>query len=385
MERGRPRRVLLAVSGMSPQVITETLYALVLEKNWVPDEIRLITTTQGRDNAVGWLLEGPAHLRRFLEDYRIDHPIRFDERSIILIEDAQGRPLDDLRTPEDNEAAADVICRVIREFTQDPDTELHVSLAGGRKTMGFYAGYALSLFGRPQDCLSHVLVSAEHESLPDFFYPTPTSRIIRNQAGQEIDTHRATVWLAEIPFVRLRSHLPPPLLSGAHSFSQTVALARKSTEARPELILYPAERRYRIDDVEGKIGAAGMAVLLWLAHRRRSGQGPIQPIIENDDRSEDLNTLLALARDHGVDLAPKTLHMLHKEGLTQAWLEQTVSRINRTFLETLGADLSDRCRIASRPSGRPRGYDFPPDLVVRVVEDDWPGKLASPCVRPDWP
>lgn len=40
--------------------------------------------------------------------------------------------------------------------------------------MGFALGYAMSLFGRPQDCLSHVLVSDPYERVPDFYYPTPT-------------------------------------------------------------------------------------------------------------------------------------------------------------------------------------------------------------------
>jgi CRISPR-associated protein (TIGR02584 family) len=41
--------------------------------------------------------------------------------------------------------------------TADPQASLHVSIAGERKTMGFYVGYALSLFGRTQGRLSHVL------------------------------------------------------------------------------------------------------------------------------------------------------------------------------------------------------------------------------------
>jgi CRISPR-associated protein (TIGR02584 family) len=48
---------------------------------------------------------------------------------------------------------------------------LHVSIAGGRKSMGFFAGYAFSLFGRTQDRLSHVLVNDPFESFPDFYFP----------------------------------------------------------------------------------------------------------------------------------------------------------------------------------------------------------------------
>lgn len=48
-----PRRVLLAVTGLSPQIVTETLYALAVQSRpaFVPTEIHLITTAQGREHA----------------------------------------------------------------------------------------------------------------------------------------------------------------------------------------------------------------------------------------------------------------------------------------------------------------------------------------------
>ena len=44
-----PRRVLLAVTGLSPQIVTETLYALAVERCWIPTEVRVITTLQGAE------------------------------------------------------------------------------------------------------------------------------------------------------------------------------------------------------------------------------------------------------------------------------------------------------------------------------------------------
>ena len=43
------RKILLSVTGMSPAVVTETLYALVTEKNFIPTEIQVITTEQGKN------------------------------------------------------------------------------------------------------------------------------------------------------------------------------------------------------------------------------------------------------------------------------------------------------------------------------------------------
>ncbi|RMF79631.1 MAG: TIGR02584 family CRISPR-associated protein [Nitrospirae bacterium] len=220
-----PRRILLAVTGLTPQVVTETLYCLAVaqEPPWVPTEVHLVTTAEGAERARLTLLsEEPGWFHRLCADYRLG-PIRFDEERVHTI-GAHG-PVGDLRTVEDNERAADTITEWVRRLTADPESALHVSLAGGRKTMGFYAGYALSLFGRPQDRLSHVLVSAPYESHPEFYYPPPASRVIYTPEGRPVDAAGAEVALAEIPFVRLRHGLPEPLLEGRTTFSTTVAAA----------------------------------------------------------------------------------------------------------------------------------------------------------------
>ncbi len=41
------RRILLAVTGLSPQIVTETLYALARDGGFVPGEIHLLTTQEG--------------------------------------------------------------------------------------------------------------------------------------------------------------------------------------------------------------------------------------------------------------------------------------------------------------------------------------------------
>lgn len=359
---GLRRTILLVVSGMSPQVITETLYVLIQE-NRVPDEVRLITTERGRQNAVLQLLEGDRHFFRLLADYKVSHRVHFNEQSITVVRDARGRPLSDIRTPEDNEAAADTICSIVRELTRDDHTELHVSLAGGRKTMGFYAGYALSLFGRPQDCLSHVLVSELYESNRDFFYPSPKRRVIHAADGSVLDASAAKVWLARIPFVRMRDRLPEILLTGKHSFSETVRLAREATEP-VELAVSPFERTYRINHCHGKLSPLNTALLTWMVTRALEGSPPIEPLIDGETRPAD--DLLSLAERYWLELQPRTETLLRKEGITQHWLEQNVSRLNKTIEASVGPELASRCKLASRQFGRRRGYAFPDGLELRI-------------------
>lgn len=107
----------------------------------------------------------------FCQEYGIDpQTIKFDENSIIVVKDRVGNPIEDIRTIEENTAFANLITSFIRDKAEDTDTILHCSVAGGRKTMSIYMAYALQLFGRPQDTLSHVLVSEGFESHPEFFY-----------------------------------------------------------------------------------------------------------------------------------------------------------------------------------------------------------------------
>ena len=55
------RQILLAVVGLSPQVVTETLYALTKCSNvrrFIPSEIHLITTLKGAELIQNKLLDG---------------------------------------------------------------------------------------------------------------------------------------------------------------------------------------------------------------------------------------------------------------------------------------------------------------------------------------
>lgn len=249
-----PRRILLAVSGLSPQIVTETIYALAaLSPNaFIPTEVHLITTREGAQRAqLSLLSDDLGWFHRLCADYRLP-PIAFTRQHIHIVRDAQERGMDDIRSVADNQAAADFITSRVREFTADPRCALHVSIAGGRKTMGFYLGYALSLYGRPQDRLSHVLVSEPFENSMEFFYPTPYSRVLQTRDGKLADTAMADVTLAEIPFVSLRHGLPQALLSGHAGFSDTVAAAQAAL-APPSLVL---------DLVERRIIAAGKTIVL---------------------------------------------------------------------------------------------------------------------------
>lgn len=225
------REIFVFVLGKTPQVVTETLYCLMhRDPPILPDEIHVLTTVEGeRLMRQGLLEEG--HLEDLFRDYGYD-PLAPEHLHVVVFTDDKGRPLQDIRTTEDNERVGDFITSFIQRLSQKPEVRLHCSLAGGRKTMGFYLGMALSLFGRPWDRLYHVLVPPELESRPDFYYPLPGSTTLRD-----------AVQLAELPFVRLREKVT---LAG-RSFKEMVADGQKAVD------LATFQSRVRLDLGQGRL------------------------------------------------------------------------------------------------------------------------------------
>ncbi|HGG58315.1 MAG TPA: TIGR02584 family CRISPR-associated protein [Gammaproteobacteria bacterium] len=265
------RRILLVVIGMTPQIVTETLYKLVVcsDPAFVPTEVHLITTKEGADSARLALLgvePGQGWFHRFTADFDV-LGIRFDEEQIHIIADTEGQFIDDNQSTEHNRVAADFITDRIRTFTSDADSALHVSLAGGRKTMSFYAGYALSLYGRPQDRLSHVLVGREFQNHKDFFYPSPRPKRIE-VGNRYYSSEDAQIILSDIPYVRMQQHIPRALLDGKEGFQETVEKIERLNG--PATIHFKvAEKELELNGVTVELTDFEYAYYLWLCERAR--------------------------------------------------------------------------------------------------------------------
>ena len=276
------RKILLSVTGMSPAVVTETLYALVTEKGFIPTEIQVITTEQGKNKLLEALLgieggrkERKGALQEFIEDYGEKYgfsSIHFDESCIHIITDECGQNLPDIRTPEENEHAANSIVQLVGNLCQDEEMQLHVSIAGGRKTMGFFMGYALSLYGREQDSLSHVLVDSQYESLASFYYPKPYPHLINKNDGTQIDAKDGKVMLAEIPWVRLGLGVPEDLKQQTISYSDSVKNAQALLDMPSLTFLSPMEERGVMFGTKLlKLAPRGYALLLSLVLAKKQG------------------------------------------------------------------------------------------------------------------
>ncbi len=286
---------------------------------------------------------------------------------IHLVADRAGRPLQDILEPEDNVAAADTITRLVRTLTADPASALHVSLAGGRKTMGFFAGYALSLYGRAQDRLSHVLVPPAFEQHPQFFFPPARPRVLIGRDNRPVRTDQAAVTLADIPFVRLRHGLPRDLLLGQASYAEAVA-GLQHVLAAPELRIDIAGARLTMDGRPVRLPPAQLAWLLVPARRRRLGKAALVGWRELRAR-EVVGAYLELFGEGSAQL--RRLRGSLARGMSREFVEERNARHNKLVGEALG-----ECAVPYRVVGTGRRpltryrLALPPESILIVGEPD---------------
>ncbi|MFO1498743.1 MAG: CRISPR-associated ring nuclease Csm6 [Verrucomicrobiota bacterium] len=243
--------VLLAVTGMSPAVLTETVWALAQESPAViPRRVIAVTTIAGRQAIEREVLtparEGEPTIWQALRRSVLGPESEQDARLILepprLIMASNPRTgstdwLEDIRTVEDNRAAADFLLAEVRQHTASNDQRLVASLAGGRKTMGALLHAAFNFLAREQDRLTHVLVSEPFDDpalKPRFYFPGQPEQALRTRDGQVVRAAAACPQLADVPFVPLRNRfrdlaeIPSSFTGMLRRFSET--LRRDATE-----------------------------------------------------------------------------------------------------------------------------------------------------------
>jgi CRISPR-associated protein (TIGR02584 family) len=227
----RWREVLIVTGGVTPQVVTETIYALATRHNdpIVPSKIICVVTkgVVGRFGAeLETALSGLQRQLGLTADWdRRERAWHTGLKGLYLELPTDGsRAIDDIRSEIDAVRFGDLMSAIVRTETAHHDSRVHLSLAGGRKTMSFYGGAAMSLFGRPQDELSHILVHpTDFEGCVDYWHPTPWPHAVRHRDGRQLDANNATVELALIPYLRVRNNLPEIILSRDLDYSSYVA------------------------------------------------------------------------------------------------------------------------------------------------------------------
>ncbi len=306
------RNILLCVAGLTPPIITETLYVLAVKEKIRIDEIQVITSTIGKKIVKERLFDS-GKWREFCNDYPNETKVlQFDLDCLEILKDANGLELPDIRSTEENELAANQICEIVKNLCEQNDAKIYASVAGGRKTMGNYLAFAMSLFARTDDKLSHVLVDERFErqgkSPLDFYYEPPIPRQVADIKGnlEFIDegktlplmTDMANTTLAEIPFVKLRRILDEdygenPIVY--KEFVEQVQTQLNLAETEPDLEILLAENKIKISDCVIELTPRDFWIYIIFARQRKNAENDEKATIKYEDLTlEDFDSSLRL-------------------------------------------------------------------------------------------
>ena len=207
------KNILLAISGLTPQIVTETFYVLTVVEKVKIDEIYILTTQRGKA-----VLEGKddgnntpktsfrKELKELCNNNNIEHP-KFSIKKNVLLAQEESTSMYDVKTDKENILFPNKAAEIIKKITRNENTTIFASLSGGRKSMAAHLALVMSLFARQQDKLFHIITDEKYEFKN--FYP---------KTVQEANA----LILAEIPFVKLRC-INHPILKGNDVYYKIVA------------------------------------------------------------------------------------------------------------------------------------------------------------------
>lgn len=176
----KPASVLIATLGSEAQVVTAA-YDLLTARGEQLSSVSVIHT-QTSDPAISQAVE------RLKSHFIPTCPVEW-----VCLATEEGFPMDDVDSPLSARAAFQAIYREVRRAKQE-GLRVHLSIAGGRKTMAVFGMTTAQLLFDENDCLWHLISAGEFL----------TSKRLRPLPGDQVE-------LVEIPVI-LWSQLSPPAL-----------------------------------------------------------------------------------------------------------------------------------------------------------------------------
>ncbi len=270
------RNILLAVSGLSPQIITEAMYALLSQGKHV-DELHIITTEPGKRLIDSWfIVDNNGPLQQLLRAFGIDPSTFFFGSETIYVPKKYDKEITDIFSEDDNEVLLALCLEKACRFTALSNNRLWFLVAGGRKTMTSCLTLAAQIYGRKQDRIFHVLMSPDFENSPDFWYPPkePTLVRLKNRNGEFFykNARYAKINLISIPFVSVRHHLENSLLSSPHS--PGTLLASLIREDRECLVVSLKNRTVSLGSRELDLNPACLALYAFFITKKLTASCP---------------------------------------------------------------------------------------------------------------
>ena len=352
---------LLSVVGISPAVVTETIWALTAgadeDSRVAVTSVTIVTTSVGQKRMAPVLELELDRMRELFPKLASSFP-SYDKVVINVPRRPDGTPISDVRDAQDGASMADEIFEVVRKATSKP-TRVHASIAGGRKTMGYHMGNAMQFFARASDRMSHVLVDSPADMSRDFFFPYPERGTVMQARDTEFDPADIEVELQEIPFVRLREKLETEDLPTSHW--DLIAAAQEDLYGDAALVINFLQNQATYAGERLFLTSVQFAIFSFIAWEKTHGNTPLSSgnlvdggaialklMTFNDIIGEVDDSFLNWIRKTDPDSVAK-----HKNNL-RSQLGLLRSALNRNFPETIVRKLA--------PASDGKGYDIGIDI-----------------------
>jgi CRISPR-associated protein (TIGR02584 family) len=377
---------LLIATGQSPQVVTETVFELNRAEGLQPGAVHVITTRVGRaygraqllgepqtDPARGTPIEGVENRwPQFCEDV-LGRSAEGGEAPVELtfhVPEVGAEGLDDIRHQGDDTRFANLCYALVEELTRDDELPLIGSIAGGRKTMSAHLMTALTVYGRPDDRLTHILLSDPSlERDRSFFYPEQGSP----RYGQLLN-------LVDIRFPRLRSLLEEDLIGGLPDGRQDLEAILDALDPHVAGARTVDQVRVQLQDSGAQLFFDGAgetldtctltpkqaATLLVFAEQRADAGDPVP----SPDLTYESDQSLLTEQRHAVQ------YLCSQDGHLDPWGEtkdvsKALSDLNDDLRKVPVANRLLRIEGLSR---KPRRYDWAGDAPPLTVTSRYPGE-----------
>ncbi len=361
------KEILIFAVGVTPQIVTEGIYALSQENPPIYyDEIFIITTKVGRNILTDKLIDSNVFKEMCADMKEGFTALSLDKKCIIVPKYDDGEELTDIKTTLDNQIMANFITSFIKKKTVNSTSRLHAFLSGGRKTMSFYMGLAMELYSRPWDKTYHILISPEFESNRDFYYKPSRNRKIK-YGDKILDTKNCEINLIELPLFKLRDKIKKDF----SDFSSAIEYGQKKIDTsivHPNITVNLHDRTVDINhdmlngsgDQNIKIKLSPMHLMIYATYLKIKLHSCKHLNSEYcKDCTECFPSLLELSTKPALEemikiyeiISPSRTDILiynYKEGLSMDVLRQSISKIKKEIYNSLNDEtLSSFCVISA--------------------------------------
>ncbi len=300
------KNILVSLCGTSPAVITEAIWALA-EEGVVLDEVAIITTIKGKEEISKQLFGEGNKLKALREHLQAEYSkFKFSNtgKYVNILSNTDDGESVDIQQTDDAIPTGNDILDILRKYTEKPQTKVFFSIAGGRKSMTAMGALCMSLVGRKQDELCHVLVNDKLVFAdPSFYFPSNTMHTYKHKETkeeEEIEGSTAKITLSKIPYVRMRNLFKDKFDSVPTYYSELVDQANTIALGKPskkKLVIDTKKAKVFINDKDQQLTEQPFAVLWCIASQKEllSGTNELKLACEDFANTlDDINLTIAL-------------------------------------------------------------------------------------------